>query len=176
MNEESATIVFVHMKKKKRKAGDTIGLEGRNLTTFLLSQIGSYASDAFGDRLKPLGITRSHAGMIRLLMSTPGISQKELSTVLSILPSRLVILVDELVKKGIVERRDDPTDRRSYALHLTEKGQQVVKSLQEVSQAHAFTMTKGLTREEYSTLNRLLSKVVDVQGLTPGVHPGYRTK
>src|SRR5262245_55385871 len=39
-----------------------------------------------------------------------------------ILPSRLVMLVDELEKKELVKRHDDPGDRRSYALYLTPKG------------------------------------------------------
>jgi DNA-binding MarR family transcriptional regulator len=161
---------------KRKKEEKILGLEGKNLVTFLLSQIGANASAKFADKLKPLGITRSHAGIIRLLTSVPGLSQRKLSLMLSVLPSRLVVLVDELVEKGFVERRDDPNDRRSYALHLTEKGQRITKSLREVSRSHAVAMTKGLTKEECNTLSKLLSKIVEVQGLTPGIHPGYKNE
>ena len=34
----------------------------------------------------------------------------------------LVRQLDQLCAAGLVERRDDPTDRRAKALHLTEKG------------------------------------------------------
>jgi DNA-binding MarR family transcriptional regulator len=45
-----------------------------------------------------------------------------LATALGTLPSRLVAIVDELESKGLLERRPHESDRRSYALHLTEKG------------------------------------------------------
>jgi DNA-binding MarR family transcriptional regulator len=37
-------------------------------------------------------------------------------------PSRLVALLDDLEARGLTEQRENPDDRRSYELHLTEKG------------------------------------------------------
>ena len=36
--------------------------------------------------------------------------------------TRMVFLVDELEQRGLVERRRNPADRRSYALYLTDQG------------------------------------------------------
>jgi DNA-binding MarR family transcriptional regulator len=149
-------------------------LRGSGQIGFLLAQIGVHASSQFAEKIKPLGISPPHAGLLRLLAQSAGLSQKALCTKLSILPSRLVVLLDELEEKGLVERRDDPSDRRSYALYLTDKGQRTMEALGEIARAHGSDMSKGLSQAERKTLIELLEKVVEAQGLTPGVHPGYK--
>jgi DNA-binding MarR family transcriptional regulator len=96
----------------------------------------------------PLGLSPSHAGILRLLARTEGLSQRDLCSKLSILPSRLVVLIDELEGKGLVQRADDPSDRRSYSLRLTAKGLKTVSSLGELARAHSDEMCKGLSAEE----------------------------
>src|SRR5580658_1643680 len=90
---------------------------GRTSAAFLIAQVGSHAATKFAERLAPLGLSPPHAGILRVLSANPGRTQQALGTILGILPSRLVILVDELEGRGLLERRDTPEDRRSYALH-----------------------------------------------------------
>src|SRR5579884_3946353 len=95
---------------------------GRTSVAFLLAQVGAHAATQFGDRLAPLQLSRPHVGILNVVGAGAGLSQQALGEVLGILPSRLVQLVDELEERGLVERRDSAEDRRSYALHLTDKG------------------------------------------------------
>jgi DNA-binding MarR family transcriptional regulator len=141
---------------------------------FLLSQVGSIAASKFAELLKPLGISPSHAGILRALAKAVGLSQKDLCTMLSILPSRLVILIDELESKGLVQRADDPADRRSYSLRLTNKGLKTMSSIGDLARLHSEEMCKGLSSDQRGQLGELLSKIAETQGLTPGVHPGYK--
>ena len=156
------------------KENEGLGRKSNGRLGFLLSQIGAHASVNFAERIKPLGISPAHAGIIRILARSAGLSQKELSNRLSILPSRLVVLVDELERMDVVERRDDPDDRRSYALHLKSKGQQLMAQLGELASAHSAALAEGLSSAERSTLIELLSKIAETQGLRAGVHPGYK--
>ena len=94
----------------------TVGL------AFLLSQVGAHAAAVFADRLAPLNLTPPHAGILRVIRQANGLSQQALGEKLGMFPSRLVALLDELEQRGLVERRDNPADRRSYALHLTRAG------------------------------------------------------
>jgi hypothetical protein len=43
-----------------------------------------------------------------------------------------------------------------------------------VGAEHEADITAPLTRAERAELGRLLGKLADAHGLTPGVHPGYR--
>lgn len=67
---------------------------------------------------------------------TPAITQQALATALGTLPSRLVALVDDLKSKGLLERRPHESDRRSYALHLTEKGQSTLQAIGRIAPEH----------------------------------------
>ena len=91
------------------------------------------------------------------------------------LPSRVVVYVDELEGRGYVERRANPKDRRLYALHLTAAGKRLMRKLSQLAREHEVQLTAALDPEQYSALRGLLTTVAQQQGLTPRVHPGYRT-
>jgi DNA-binding MarR family transcriptional regulator len=141
---------------------------------FLLSQVGAHVAGAFADRLKPLNISPGHAGILRLVNSQRGISQQSLAKLLGMFPSRLVLLLDELEEMGLVERRAGETDRRIYALYLTARGNEKLESVGQAARDLPEKICAALNESERKTLERLLEKIADEQGLTPGVHPGFR--
>ena len=143
--------------------------------SFLLAQVGAHAAARFAERLTGLGLGPAHAGTLRIIHSRPGISQQALSSVLGLVPSRLVVLIDELEERGLVERRNSSDDRRVYALHLTRKGGEAFEAIGKVARAHDDAICSGLGAEERRTLASLLNRIAEEQGLTPGVHPGFST-
>jgi DNA-binding MarR family transcriptional regulator len=140
---------------------------------FLLAQVGSHAAANFAKRLEPLDLTPPQAGLLRALSSREGQSQQTLARTLSMVPSKLVGLVDELEERGLVERRDSADDRRVHALYLTRKGGDVLEAIARVARAHDEAICAALSGEERETLRALLRRIADEQGLTPGVHPGF---
>jgi DNA-binding MarR family transcriptional regulator len=75
-------------------------------------------------RLAPLGLTVQMCGVLNLLAEGP-ISQHALGEQLGIDRTTVVEVIDHLEKQGVVERRRNPSDRRSYALVLTRRGRAV---------------------------------------------------
>ena len=144
-------------------------------TAFLLAQIGAHAASKFGARLSELHLERPHAGILRIIGLSPGLTQQALGQQLGILPSRLVALLDELQGSGYVERRSDPEDRRSYALHLTDAGRRMLEKIGEIAREHDDEICAALNAPQRQQLHDLLRRIADQQGLTPGVHPGYRS-
>ena len=147
---------------------------GSSSPAFLVAQVGAHAASKFADRLRELELTTPHAGIVRILAATPGITQQALSAALGTLPSRLVALVDDLEKKGLLERRSNGEDRRSYALHLTGKGAAMLQSIGRIAREHQEKLLAALSEEERDHLTILLQRVANEQGLIKGVHPGYR--
>ena len=90
------------------------------------------------------------------------------------LPSRMVILIDELTEKGLVERKRSTKDRRHSNIVLTTRGQQMLKKLSRLAVEHEADLCAALTAKEREQLAALGRKIVHQQGLTPDVHPGYR--
>jgi DNA-binding MarR family transcriptional regulator len=141
---------------------------------FLLAQLGAHAASQFAERLGVLELTPPDAGILRLLHIAAGLSQQELAAKLQIHPSRLVAILDNLEKKGLVERRANPDDRRLYSLHLTKDGGEVLQRIGKVAREHQDALLSTLSREERHELTTLLLRIADQQGLVRGVHPGYQ--
>jgi DNA-binding MarR family transcriptional regulator len=141
---------------------------------FLLSQVGGHAASQFAERLAVLRLTPPDVGILRLLSTDAGISQQELSGRLGIHASRLVAILDELERRGFVQRKPNTDDRRQHALHLTEDGKQALDEIRQIGHQHQEALCAALSHEERKTLAELLQKIAVEQGLTLGVHPGYR--
>jgi DNA-binding MarR family transcriptional regulator len=141
---------------------------------FLLSQVGAHAAARFAERLEPLGLKPPHAGVLRVIEEADGLSQQALGERLGLFPSRLVGMIDDLEGRGLVERRDSPIDRRSYALYLTPAGRKALDDIRRVGHEHQDALCAGLDAEERAQLRDFLTRIAAGQGLTPGVHPGFR--
>jgi DNA-binding MarR family transcriptional regulator len=147
----------------------------RTGNSFLLAQIGAHAAAGFAKRIAGLGLTPAQAGLLRLVTWQPGQSQQALARQLRTPPSRLVLLVDHLEGRGLIERRRNPDDRRNYALYLTAAGGQFLKTkLGPIGTGHEDDICAALTAAEREQLRGLLCRIAEQQGLTPGVHPGYQ--
>ncbi len=141
---------------------------------FLLAQVGAHAASKFGERIATIGLTPPDAGILRMLAVTGGISQQELATRLGIHPSRLVAILDELESRSLVQRQQNADDRRQYELHLTGKGREILGRIGQIAREHQDALCASLSSDERERLAELLQKIADEQGLTRGVHPGYR--
>jgi DNA-binding MarR family transcriptional regulator len=146
----------------------------RDGIAFLLSQLGHRAATSFAELLVPLDLTPAQAGILRLIDHQSGLSQQELAGRLGLLPSRVVSFVDELESRNYVVRQRNINDRRLYALHLTDRGREIMAELSKVARQHDRLLSAGLDDEQRSTLHELLGAMAERQGLLPEVHPGYR--
>lgn len=67
--------------------------------------------------------------------------------------------VDRLEKRGLVERRDDPLDRRSWIVHLTPGGRELIGKLFAQHAADMERPVAVLSKGEVATLTALLRKL-----------------
>jgi DNA-binding MarR family transcriptional regulator len=141
---------------------------------FLLSQVGTHAAYRFEELLVALELKPHHAGLLRMLGANPGLSQQELSDLFGVFPSRLVVLLDQLEDRQLIERRDDPADRRGYRLHLTGAGRKILAGIGKITQELENDLCSPLSDAEREKLTSLLSRIVGHQSITPAVHPAYR--
>src|SRR5215475_13549712 len=142
---------------------------------YLLVQLGLHLARQFGDRLAPLGLEPRHAGMLTRLAAHEGLSQQALGELIGLTPTRMVFLVDELEQRGLVERRRNTADRRSYALYLTTQGQDTLRQIQAAGTDHQDQIGASLTQGERIQLAGLLRRLATEQGITednlPGIPP-----
>jgi DNA-binding MarR family transcriptional regulator len=140
--------------------------------SFLLVQLGLHGARRFGERLAPLGLEQRHAGMLIRLAANQGRSQQAIAEMIGVNATRMVFLVDELEKLGLVERRRNPADRRSHALYLTDQGRATVGQVRAITAEHEAEFGAGLTEAQRAELVSLLRVVAQEQGLHPRGMPG----
>lgn len=141
----------------------------------LLAQVGAHGAKQFADRLSVLKLTPPHAGILRRLIQSPGISQRELATALGMHASRLVAVLDEMESLGLLIREAHAEDRRTYSLQVTPNGRETMEQIATISQQHNEALCAALNEEERAVLVGLLQRIADQQGLLRGVHPGFST-
>src|SRR5216110_409653 len=88
-----------------------------------------------------------------------GLKMNELSRLLMVTGGNVTAIVDQLEKEGLVERLDEPADRRAFRIRLTRGGE---RSFGEMARAHeewVVDLLAGLSRREHEELLKLLAKL-----------------
>jgi DNA-binding MarR family transcriptional regulator len=99
---------------------------------FLLHDLARQLRVAGDRRARAHGMTRAQWVILWWLERQPGLSQKELAALMDVEPITVARLVDRLAARGMVERRDDPADRRIWRLHLLPPAMPVLEHMRGV--------------------------------------------
>jgi DNA-binding MarR family transcriptional regulator len=75
-----------------------------------------------------------------------------LARALRVTPSNVTGIVDRLVERGLVSRRENPENRRMLALELTDKGETLLASLRERKIGSFQRVLSCLSEEQLATL------------------------
>jgi DNA-binding MarR family transcriptional regulator len=81
--------------------------------------------------LSGYGFGRAHHRVVHFVGRNPGIRVAELLDILRITKQSLGRVLRELIETGFVYQREGSEDRRQRLLHLTERGEDLMRSLQE---------------------------------------------
>ncbi|MDP2262772.1 MAG: MarR family transcriptional regulator [Hydrogenophaga sp.] len=129
-------------------------LLGYNARRAALSVIG-----VFLQRMEPYGLRPVDFSVLSLIAHNPGVTSRQICAALEILPPNLVGMIKSLQKRGLIERRPHPTDRRAQGLHLTSTGKRQYQEAERTASQLEQDVARGLTASELDTLNSLLRKV-----------------
>ncbi|HET9071348.1 MAG TPA: MarR family winged helix-turn-helix transcriptional regulator [Acidimicrobiales bacterium] len=124
-----------------------------------LSELGRAAGAGLRRHLAPLGLDARHYRVLAEVATLDGCSQRALTARLGIPPSRVVVILDGLEQRRLVERRERPGDRRSYALGLTPAGRDLLERARPLVEACDLALTGGLAEADRRDLDRLLREL-----------------
>ena len=110
-------------------------------------------------RLAPHGIGAGQFRHILLLHRNDGINQERLSQLLELDKTTTARAVAKLLTLGIVQRKTDPADNRSYLIHLTTKGRELVPVIQNILGESTERMVKGFAPDERDKFISYLGRV-----------------
>ena len=97
--------------------------------------------------------------MAQLERHPEGLKMNALSELLMVTGGNVTAIVDQLEKEGLVERLDEPADRRAFRIRLTRAGERTFGEMARAHEGWVVEMLSGLTRKEHAALLELLAKL-----------------
>ena len=139
---------------------------------FTISTTGYAIARRFQELLAPLGLEPRDFALLRTVAASEGVTQQAIGERMGVAPSRMVAFVDSLEERGLLERRQNPDDRRARALFLTPEGRELLDRAFAVAVEHERHLSSELSADERERLLDLLARVGAPLGIPAGVHPG----
>ena len=98
-------------------------------------------------------------GSLILIGANPGITQTQIAEALVIDLPNVALILARMTEAGLVERRQDPSDRRRLLLTLTAAGETKVRDALEFNASQRRLFSQALTAEDTRQLIALLRKL-----------------
>ena len=127
---------------------------------FITNTTMKFVSEDFNRRLEAKGSTRIQwIALYFLNEENKSISQKELATLMNIKDSSLARLVDRMERDGLINRVENPKDKRVKFLELTNDGRNKIEILLPEGKYFSDLLLEDITEEELVTFYRVLDKM-----------------
>jgi DNA-binding MarR family transcriptional regulator len=122
-----------------------------------LARVGRRAAET---SMSPGGLRARHLIALKLLSEHGPASQQGLAEALSLDPSNVVGLLNELEERELISRRRDRADRRRHIVELSTQGQEELRLAYARLSCVEDDLFSALTTEERVTLYHLLTRSV----------------
>jgi DNA-binding MarR family transcriptional regulator len=113
--------------------------------------------------MSPGGLRPRHLHALGLMSERGPFSQQSLGEILSLDPSNVVGLLNELEERELITRRRDPADRRRHIVAISTAGEQALTAAYVRLGLVEDDLLAGLSAEERAILHDLLVKAVGTE-------------
>lgn len=124
-----------------------------------LSRSAEVVSQNINDHLREYDLTLSQFGVIEALYHLGSLQTGELGAKILKSSGNMTLVIDNLVKRGLVKRRRREDDRRVIEVSLTESGQTLITKIWPTHLQGVVSTFDTLTAEEQETLAQLCRKL-----------------
>ena len=125
----------------------------------LFSLTHAYESRMAGEEMRnTLGLRLSDCSVLMVLGQFAPLNSRQLSQLMDLSPGVISLYVQRLVEMGLVQKEQDPQDRRNWQLTLTETGQLAAQGVIGGAVEYTRDFLTALDEDEQQTLHRLLLK------------------
>ncbi|OKH86335.1 hypothetical protein LF95_23120 [Thalassospira sp. TSL5-1] len=134
------------------------GFIGYNLKRAYMSLHSDFVASLTHLDLKPTTFSA-----LAVINTNPDISQTDLARSLAMERSNIVVMIDELESRELIVRNKVPTDRRVYALRLTDKGTALFNDASRAVQHHEDKLLEDFSSDEKEQLVQMLIRIQKVK-------------
>jgi DNA-binding MarR family transcriptional regulator len=130
-------------------------------TGLLLRLAHQHARAAANQALRPLDLDLRHVGVLAALAGGGPQTQKQLAEAVELDKSSMVYVIDRLERLNLVRRERSRTDRRAYAVSLTDQGRERLTDAGRVAVRVMGELLESFDVAEERQLNAMLQRIID---------------
>lgn len=126
-----------------------------------LIRTGHWITDQVSLELKEFGITEPQYNVLRILRVKKGnpVTVQKIQSRMVQRSSNVTRLIDKLLDKNLVSRKECPENRRKMDITITQSGLDLLEKLDEKVVSFYQPMSKNLNTDESRTLKELIIKL-----------------
>lgn len=121
----------------------------------------------FDQAAEKIGLTRAKWAVVAEANRDPGATQRMIATRLQVTDVSAGRLIDRLCAEGLLERHENPEDRRAYRVYPTARAQPMLDRLQALATDHAQDAFAGFDDRQLAELDALLEALSRNIGKAP---------
>ena len=129
---------------------------------FKLGRVVRRVQQYYEQRLHPFGLTPSQFFVLDALWSKEGVSIGELGEQVALDTSTITGILDRLERNGLVERHQNPADRRSVLVTLTDRARELESQVMPLVKELDVSLRHPFSAADMSVFERLLDSFTDV--------------
>ncbi|SDW05053.1 MarR family winged helix-turn-helix transcriptional regulator [Paenibacillus sp. PDC88] len=141
----------------EEKYGYAITRTSRAVLRFLTGYLRSYS------------ITPEQWTVVKRVFEHEGITQKELAAISDKDPATLAKVLDILEREGLIVRKTNEEDRRSYLIYITKQGVKLRNEVYEHLEQVFNKVLEGIPQDELAVFNKVLCRIED-NAATHAIH------
>lgn len=126
---------------------------------FKLNKVRRRIHRYYEGKLAPFNITPVQFYVLSALWDKEEIKFKELAGILDMDGATLTGILDRMEKRGFIERKKDPVDRRSVLVSLTHKSKEIRPQMIDIAQDLDQEFRDKVSDEEFSQLLKILDQL-----------------
>jgi DNA-binding MarR family transcriptional regulator len=128
---------------------------------FILNHAGRRLTQLLNSHFQPYDMTTEQWAVLNRLADEDGITQKLLAVRAEKDQTNITRILDQLERKGLVERRANETDRRSFLTFITEQGKALNDILTPIEQKVIASVLSGFSDEQTTILREMLNQLTN---------------
>ena len=110
-------------------------------------------------RLKPYDLTTEQFQVLKHLEIESGVTQNIVCAGVGKSPANITRILDRLENKQYIERRDNPEDRRSSLVFLTDEGRALINEVVSMLSDFEACITEGIEVSQLADMKNNLKKI-----------------
>jgi DNA-binding MarR family transcriptional regulator len=127
--------------------------------SFLIHDVSRMRRTAYDQLMKPLGVTRAQWWVLAHLSRNDGMMQTQLADALDVGKASLGTLIERLEASGLIERREDPIDKRARRVYMARAGQQLLKQMTQAENRFNERILRDLSAPDRDLMIQRLTQI-----------------